>query len=104
MLVFADVRVNPKDMSLDELWDIWEEEAKATLEAMEAGKVVSAYKVCGQRRVVLIFDMDSYDEMDRVLMAGLPLAHHLEIKEIVPVREYEDFASDIMQRWQQQIA
>ena len=102
MLVFADVRVNPKDMSLDELWDIWEEEAKATLEAMEAGKVVSAYKVCGQRRVVLIFDMDSYDEMDRVLMAGLPLAHHLEIKEIVPVREYEAFASDLMQRWQQQ--
>lgn len=103
-MVFADVRVNPKDMSLDELWDIWEEEAKATLEAMEAGKVVSAYKVCGQRRVMLILDMDSYDEMDRVLMAGLPLAHHLEIKEIVPVREYEDFASDVMQRWQQQTA
>ena len=104
MLVFVDLRVNPKDMSLDELWDIWEEEAKATLEAMEAGKVVSAYKVCGQRRVVLILDMDSYDEMDRVLMAGLPLAHHLEIEEIVPVREYEDFASDVMQRWQQQTA
>jgi muconolactone delta-isomerase len=103
-LVLADVRVNPKDMSLDELWDIWEEEAKATLEAMEAGKVVSAYKVCGQRRVVMLLDMDSYDEMDRVLMAGLPLARHLEIKEIVPVREYEAFASDVMQRWEQQTA
>ena len=102
MLVFADIRVNPKDMSLDELWDVWEEEAKATLEAMEAGKVVSAYKVCGQRRVVILLDMDSYDEMDRVLMAGLPLAHHLVIKEIAPVREYEAFASDVMQRWQQQ--
>ena len=102
MLVLADIRVNPKDMSLDELWDIWEEEAKATLEAMEAGKVVAAYKVCGQRRVVLIFDMDSYDEIDQVLMAGLPLAHHLEIREIVPVREYEAFASDVVQRWQQQ--
>ena len=101
-MVLADIRVNPKDMSLDELWDIWEEEAKATLEAMEAGKVVSAYKVCGQRRVVLIFDMDSYDEIDQVLMAGLPLAHHLEIREIVPVREYEAFASDVVQRWQQQ--
>jgi len=104
MLVFADIRVNPKDMSLDELWDVWEEEAKATLEAMEAGKVVSAYKVCGQRRVVILLDMDSYDEMDRVLMAGLPLAHHFEIKEIVPVREYEAFASDVMQRWEQQTA
>jgi muconolactone D-isomerase len=104
MLVFADIRVDPKGMSLDELWDIWEEEAKATLEAMQAGNVVAAYKVCGQRRVVMILDMESYDEMDRVLMAGLPLAHHLEIKEIIPVREYEAFASDVMQRWQQQTA
>ena len=100
MLVFADIHVNPKDMSLEELWNIWEKEAKATLEAMEAGKVVSAYKVCGQRRVVMLLDMDSHDEIDQVLMAGLPLAHHLEIKEIVPVREYEAFASDVMQRWQ----
>lgn len=104
MLVFADIRVNPKDMSLDELWDIWEEEAKATLEAMEAGKVVSLYKVCGQRRAVGILDVESHDELDRILMAGLPLAHHLEIKEIVPVRRYEDFASDVMRRWQQQTA
>ena len=52
----------------------------------------------------MILDMESYDEMDRVLMAGLPLAHHLEIKEIAPVREYEAFASDVMQRWQQQTA
>jgi muconolactone delta-isomerase len=101
VLVFVDIRVNPKDMSLKELWDIWENEAKATLEAMESGKVVSAYKVCGQRRVVMLLDMDSHDEIDQVLMAGLPLAHHLEIKEIVPVREYEAFASDVMQRWQQ---
>ena len=102
MLVFVDIHVNPKDMSIDELWDIWEEEAKATLEALEAGKVVSAYKVCGQRRVVMILDMESHDEMDQVLMSGLPLAHHLEIKEITPIREYEAFASDVMQRWQQQ--
>ena len=101
MLVFVRIRVDPKDMSLDELWDIWEEEAKATLEAMEAGKVVSAYKVCGQRQVMLIIDMDSYDEMDRVLMAGLPMARYLEIEEVAPVREYEAFAGDIMQRWQQ---
>ena len=101
MLVFADVRVNPKDMSLDELWDLWEEEAKATLEAVEAGKVVSFYKVSGQRRVVGIMDVESTDELDRILMAGLPIARYLEVKEVVPVREYEAFATDIMQRWQQ---
>ena len=104
MLVFADIHVNAKGMSIDELWDIWEEEAKATLEAMEAGKIVSAYKICGQQRVVMILDMESHDELDQVLMAGLPMVNYLEIKEIAPVREYEAFASDVMQRWQQQTA
>lgn len=101
MLVFADIRVNPKDMSLDELWDAWEEEAKVALEAIEAGKLVWLYKVCGQRRAVCILDVESPDELDQILMAGLPMAHYLEIKEIVPVRRYEDFASDVMQRWEQ---
>jgi muconolactone delta-isomerase len=101
VLIFVDLRVNPKDMSLDELWDIWEKEAKATLEAMEAGKVVSLYKVSGQRRVVGVMDVESIDELDQILMAGLPIARYLEVKEVVPVREYEAFASDVMQRWQQ---
>ena len=104
VLIFVDIRVNPKDMSIDELWDIWEKEAKATLEAIEAGKVVSFYKVCGQRRVVGIMDVESHDELDQILMAQLPMAHYLEIQEALPVREYEAFASDVMQRWQQQTA
>lgn len=54
--------------------------------------------------MVLLLDMDSHDETDQVLMAGLPLVHHLEIKKIVPVRKHEAFASDIMQRWEQQTA
>ena len=104
MLVFVDLRVNPKDMSLDELWDIWEKEVKATLEAIEAGKVVSFYKVSGQRRVVGVMDVESTDELDQILMADMPIARYLEVKEVVSIREYEAFASDIMQRWQQQIA
>jgi hypothetical protein len=42
VLVLVDVHANPKDTSLEELWYIWEKEAKATLEDMEAGKVVAA--------------------------------------------------------------
>ncbi len=84
--------------------DIWEKEAKATLEAIEAGKVVSFYKVSGQRRVVGVMDVESTDELDQILMADMPIARYLEVKEVVPIREYEAFASDIMQRWQQQIA
>jgi muconolactone D-isomerase len=32
-------------------------------------------------------------------MAGLPIAYHLEITEILPVREYTAFAEDLRQRW-----
>ena len=84
--------------------DIWEKEAKATLEAIEAGKVVSFYKVSGQRRVVGVMDVESTDELGQILMADMPIARYLEVKEVVPKCESEAFASDIMQRWQQQIA
>lgn len=100
MLVFVDFRVNPKDMSFDELWDAWEEETKAALGAKEAGKLVAGYKVSGQRRVLAILDVESHDELDQIIMGGLPLAHNLEIAEILPVREYESFAEDVRSRWQ----
>lgn len=32
-------------------------------------------------------------------MAGLPMAHYLEIEEVLPVREYERFADDVKRRW-----
>ncbi len=99
MLVFVDFRVNPKDMTADELWDAWEEETKAALGAMEAGKLVAAYKVSGQRRVLGILDVESHDELDQIIMAGLPLAHNLEIAEVLPVRLYSDFAEDVRNRW-----
>ena len=100
MLVYVDIRVNPKDMSFDELWDAWEEETKAALGAKEAGKLVAAYKVSGQRRGLAILDVESHDELDRTIRAGLPLAHHLEIPEVLPVREYESFAEGVRRRWQ----
>jgi muconolactone delta-isomerase len=104
MLVFVDLRVNPKGHVARRAVDIWEKEANATLEAIEAGKVVSFYKVSGQRRVVGVMDVESTDELGQILMADMPIARYLEVKEVVPIREYEAFASDIMQRWQQQIA
>jgi hypothetical protein len=47
MLDFVDIKVGPKGLSLDELWEVWEEETKAALGAMEAGKIVALYKVSG---------------------------------------------------------
>ena len=48
MLVFVDLRVDPKGMTQDELWEAWEEEANAALAAKGAGTVLNLYKVCGQ--------------------------------------------------------
>jgi muconolactone D-isomerase len=87
-------------MSLDELWTLWEKEAEAAEPAMDAGKL-TGFKVVGQRRVIGIIDAESHDELDRIFMAGLPMAHVLEFEEVLPVRRYTDFAEDIRKRWQQ---
>jgi len=102
VLIFVDVRVDPKELSQDELWEAWEE-ANAALAAKEAGKLVAAYKVCGQRRVLGLLDVESFDELDQIWMAALPMARHLE-QEVLPVREYEAFADDVRRRWQQEPA
>jgi muconolactone delta-isomerase len=104
VLVFVDVRVDPKGMSQDELWEAWEEEANAALAAKDAGTVVNLYKVCGQRRVLVLLDVESHDELDQIWMAALPMARNLEIQEVLPIREYEAFADDVRRRWQQQTA
>ena len=100
MLVYVDIHVDPKGLSNDKLWEVWEEETKAALEAKKAGTVVDLYKVSGQRRVLVIMDVESHDELDQILMAGLPMAEYLEMAEVLPVRRYEDFATDIANRWQ----
>jgi muconolactone D-isomerase len=99
MLYFFKVRVLHETMSFDQLWDAWEEETNAAKGGMDAGLIKVAYKVVGQRRVVGIINIDSHDELDRILMAGLPMAHVLEWEELLPVREYTDFADDVKRRW-----
>ncbi len=101
MLIFTDIKVDPERelSSLDKLWEVWEEETKAALGALEAGKLVALYKISGQRRVLAVFDVESTDELDRIIMAGLPMAHYLEFEQVLPVREYAAFAEDIRNRW-----
>jgi muconolactone D-isomerase len=99
MLYFVDVRVDAKDLSLDELWDIWEKEAEAAASARDAGMIVSIYKIVGQRRVIVIMNAESHDQLDQIMMAALPMANYLVFDEIVPIRDYFDFAADVKRRW-----
>jgi muconolactone D-isomerase len=99
MLYFFKVRVLHEQLTVDELWDAWEREAETAQGAVQAGLIRSIYKVVGQRRVIGILDLDTHDQMDQILMSGLPMAHVLEWEEVVPVREYADFADDVKRRW-----
>lgn len=101
MLFFFKVRVDHASMTVDQLWDEWEREAEAALGAVAAGKIRSLSEPSGQRRVIGILDVESHDELDRIVMAGLPMAHVLTFEEIVPVREYAGFADDVRRRWRQ---
>lgn len=99
MLFFFKVRVTHDDVSFDELWDEWEKEVNAAQAAEQAGKIKNIYKVAGERRVIGVMDVESHEELDRIMMKGLPIAHRLEFEEIIPVREYAGFADDVRSRW-----
>ena len=98
MLFFFDVSIDPKDLTLDELWDLWAKEAQAASGGPE-GFMVGLWKVVAQRRVIGVMNAESHAQIDRMIMAGLPMSHHLEINEITPVRDYADFAKDVINRW-----
>ncbi|MET0190557.1 MAG: muconolactone Delta-isomerase family protein [Pseudonocardia sediminis] len=100
MLFFFSVRVDHTGVTVDELWDEWEKEVDAAQGAVSAGKIKNLYKVSGQRRVIGVIDADSHDELDKIFMAALPMAHMLEFEEIVPIRDYASFGEDVRSRWQ----
>jgi len=45
-------------------------------------------------------DVESTDKPDQIIIGGLPMAHYLEIEEVLPLREYEAFAGDVRRRWE----
>jgi muconolactone D-isomerase len=96
MLYFFKARVVHEQLTADELWEAWETDA--TTGGLGSGLIKSVYKVVGQQRVIGIFELDSLDEMDRLLMEGLTMSHVVEWEELTPVREYSDFADDVKHR------
>ncbi|SFQ72844.1 methenyltetrahydrofolate cyclohydrolase /5,10-methylenetetrahydrofolate dehydrogenase (NADP+) [Psychrobacillus psychrotolerans] len=99
MLFLIRATVHQQNLSNEELWTLWENEITIAKKAMESGKIISAYKVAGSKEVVLIYQADSHDELDRVFTAQLPLADYLTINEMTPIRPYLDFAEDVINRW-----
>ncbi|WP_199506278.1 muconolactone Delta-isomerase family protein [Geodermatophilus sp. TF02-6] len=100
MLFHVSFRVEHTRLGRDEFWEDWEKETEAALAAIDAGVIKSLYKVSGQRRVIGIVDVESHDQLDRIVMGDLPMSHHLTLEEVLPVREYSEFAADVRKRWQ----
>lgn len=88
------------DMTQQDLFDIWQEEAGAALGGKAAGVVVDLWKVVGERRVFVIIDIDSPNTLDQLLF-DLPImkrmGQYVTIK-TTPIRRYEDFADDVSAR------
>ena len=101
MLYFLDFQVTySADMSQNDLFTIWAEEAGAALGAKEAGAIVDLWKCAGERRVIAVLDIDGPDTLDQILM-DLPImqkmGQHVDVK-VTAIRRYEDFAADVKER------
>ena len=85
------------DMSAQELVNIWNEEAKAELGAVEAGAITGIWKVAGQRTVFALVEFSSHRELDQAL-AGLPIIQELGGSvdtEALAVYPYSEYAEDL---------
>jgi muconolactone D-isomerase len=92
MLFYLQMKWNIEGrLSFDEVWDL---EVRESVSAHGAFTVVGIYKVAGQKRVIAIIEMDSADELDRVIMGGLPLREYLEFEAIWPLRTFDGFIED----------
>jgi muconolactone D-isomerase len=105
MLYHLDFHVEyPDDMSQEELFTIWTEEADVALGAKQAGVIVDLWKCVGTRRVIAILNVPTPDILDQILL-DLPImkknGQRVQI-EVTPLRRYEDFAADVKARLHQQ--
>lgn len=101
MLFHLDFHVEyGSDMSQNDLFTIWAEEAGVALGAKEAGVVVDLWKAVGMRRVIAIVNVDSVDTLDQILL-DLPImkkmGQHVQV-DVTAMRTYEAFASDVKER------
>jgi len=87
-------------MAQQGLLGIWAEEANAALGAEPAALAVNLRKVVGERKVLVIADVETPDDLDRILFS-LPIMQkmgHLVQIDLKSIRRYEDFAEDVKER------
>lgn len=82
------------------LFGVWAEEADAALGAKSAGVVVDLWKIVGERKVLVIVDVETPDVLDQILF-DLPImqkmGNFVQV-DVKSLRRYEDFAADVKER------
>lgn len=101
MLFHLDFNVEySAEMSQNDLFTIWAEEAGAALGAKDAGVVVDLWKAVGARRVIAIVNVESMEMLDQILL-DLPImqkmGQHVQVY-VTALRTYEGFAADVKER------
>ena len=87
----------PVDMSREELFTIWLEEARAAQGAVDAGVVTNLWKVVGQRTIFAVLDVPDHTSLDRAL-ESLPIIQKLGGSvdtRAYAIRPYSEFAEEV---------
>ena len=87
----------PVDMSREELFAIWLEEARAAQGAVDAGAVTNLWKVVGQRSVFAVLDVPDHTSLDQAL-ESLPIIQKLGGSvdtRAYPIRPYSEWAEEL---------
>tara|TARA_R110000744_G_scaffold107562_1_gene204069 strand:- start:347 stop:658 length:312 start_codon:yes stop_codon:yes gene_type:complete len=101
MLFHLDFSVEySAQMTQNDLFTIWAEEANVALGAKQSGVVVDLWKAVGERRVIVIVKVESMEMLDQILL-DLPImktmGQHVHVK-VTALRTYEGFAEDVKSR------
>ena len=100
MLFLSIIRIDAPHLSIDELWDVWSDGSEiAEKSAGPSGAVKAIYKVAGERKVVVINEVDNHDDLDRIMMTA-HLSQFMTIEQLLPLREYSSFANDLRSSWE----
>src|SRR6476659_8667889 len=87
----------PVDMSREELFTIWLEEARAAQGAVDAGAVTNLWKVVGQRSVFAVLDVPDHTSLDQAL-ESLPIIQKLGSSvdtRAYAIRPYSEWAEEL---------
>ena len=84
----------PVDMSREELFTIWLEEARAAQGAVDAGAVTNLWKVVGQRSVFAVLDVPDHTSLDQA-RESLPITRSSVDTRAYAIRAYSEWAEEL---------